>query len=420
MNEDAKTTEVATDTLKSKWVIVVLLLVTPLVTMLPYLAMAVLMNDIMETLNIGLSLAGLSMTVMLAISGLCMFIGSNVQGKIGVKSTILIAMWLLFLGAAVCFIAPNFAVFFIGRIITGVGFGLFSISLMPYLSAWFKGNQRTFMVTISMIMSSVASIISLSVANPIAELAGTWQAVFGAYAVFIALIALLWTLFGKSNKELDAVKNPKAGTGTPKQKSALREAFGIKQFRNLMICSLFVMSAFTALTAFMPTYLQNERGFSLGFSVMAANVQNVTFIVGAILGGIIMARTGKRKRIFQAGIIAVALGGLLFSFASAQAVIMFAVSLIGMGFMLRVTAQTTLTMETLAPPNPVVLGGAMAIIGGVGQLASLIVAPAFGLLSGVIGMAGAFQVFFSLAVISIIVSFMVRETGPGAIATKTE
>jgi len=340
-----------------------------------------------------------------------MFIGSNVQGKIGVRKTIFIAMWLMFLGAAICFSAGNFAIFFVGRIISGVGFGLTMVSVMPYLSTWFKGNQRTYMITANLIANSLASIVALSIANPLSELLGSWQAVFGIYAVFTAVIALLWMLFGKSNAELEEANKPSIDKDTAKQSSSLGKAFGVKQFRILTICGIFIMCAITALTTFMPTFLQNEREFSIGFSVMAANVLNATFIIGALTGGVLVTRMGKRKVIFQAGIIIMMLGGLLFAFGSTQTLTMVSVVLIGIGFMMRMPAQTTITMETLDPPNPAILGGAMAMISGFGQITSLGVSPAFAVLTDGLGMSGAMQVFIGTLAISVIFSFMVRETG---------
>jgi len=406
-----KTTKTESINPKLKIVIGALILITPLATMLPYLAMAVLMNDIMASLDIGFALAGLSMTVMLAISGLCMFLGSNIQGKIGIRKTIFISVWLMFLGSAVCFIADNFAIFFLGRIVSGIGFGLMSVSVMPYMSTWFKGNQRTYMITANLIANSLASIVALSIANPISEIFNSWQIVFGIYAAFIAIVALLWMLFGRSNTELEEASKPNPNIVTEKQSSSLRKAFGVKQFRMLTICGIFIMCAITALTTFMPTFLQNERGFTVGFSVMAANVLNATFIVGALAGGFIVAKSGKRKIIFQLGIIIMTLGGLLFAFGGTQVLTIISVTLIGIGFMLRMPAQTTITMETLSPPNPVILGGAMAMISGFGQMISLVVAPAFSMLTDGIGMSGAMQVFFGLLAISVVVSFMVRETG---------
>ncbi|MCL1884070.1 MAG: MFS transporter [Defluviitaleaceae bacterium] len=387
-----------------------IILILPLATTLPYLAVAILMNDIMASLEIGYSLAGLSMTVMLFISGICMFAGSKVQGKIGIINTIVLAIWMTFLGSAICFIANNFIVFFIGRIISGIGFGLISVSLIPYISAWFKGNMRTYMITANLITNSIASIISLSIANPLKMLIGTWQGVFGVYSIFIVGVALLWMFFGKSNEELENAKKL-YNTEKSNQESPLRKALKIKQYRLLMISGIFIMSAITAVTTFMPTFLINEKGFSLNFSVMAANINNATFILGALAGGVLLARSGKRKIIFQIGIICMMIGGLLLAYTGTYALVVIAVSMVGFGFMLRIPAQTTIMMETIEPLDPIILGGATAMISGTGQIISLAVPPLFSILSSTIGMSGAMQMFFWLLIISVIASFMISETG---------
>ena len=390
-------------------IIAALILVLPLSTVLPYLAMAILMSDIMESLNIGYSLAGLSMTIMLAISGLCMFLGSPVQSRIGIKNTILLAVWTAFLGSAVCFIASSFVVFFAGRIISGIGFGLATVSLMPYLSAWFTGNKRTAMITANLLANSIASIIAISLASPLRNLTGSWQYVFGVYAVFIAGIALLWTFFGKSNDELD-VERLKADMPA-KNASPLIKAFKIRQYQVLMVCSIFIMSVISVTTAFLPNFLENERGFSLAFAVMATNVVNITFIFGALLGGAVVGRTGRRKSVYQLGIFILMLGGLLVGFTGVQALIIVGAALIGLGFMFQRPAQTTMMMETVEPLDPILLGGAMAMVSGTGQMVSLVIPPIFSFLTDSIGMAGAMQSFFIVLIIPMILSFMLVETG---------
>ncbi len=44
----------------------------------------------METFGVNLSLAGLSVTIQLGATGLCMFIGSFIQDKLGVISCLLL------------------------------------------------------------------------------------------------------------------------------------------------------------------------------------------------------------------------------------------------------------------------------------------------------------------------------------------
>jgi len=396
---------------KHKIAIATLILITPLTTVLPYLAVSVLMNDIMESLDIGFTLAGLSMTIMLAISGTCMFLGTGIQGKIGIKNTIILAVWLISIGSGINFISWDFATFFLGRMLSGIGFGLIYISTLPLLSMWFTGNQRTAMITANLVANSLASVIALSIANPLMRFVGSWNGVFGIYALFIAAIACLWMIYGNSNTEPKNVTSLNDDYTFRKNKSVIRKAFGIKQFRVIMLCSVFIMIAITAFTAFLPTFLQYARSFTVAHSVVAVNVLNVTFVIGALTGGYLVGKTGKRKMIFQLGILIMLLGGAMFVFTSTALFALVSVALIGIGFMLRIPAQTTITMETLSPPDPIVLGGAIALISGIGQISSLVVAPIFATLTERFGMVIAMQVLSAVLIISAILSFAVDETG---------
>ena len=75
-------------------------------------------------------------------------------------------------------------------------------------------------------------------------------------------------------------------------------------------------------------------------------------------------------------------------------------------------AQTTIMIETIEPPDPIILGGATALVSGTGQIASLAVPPLFSLLSAQMGMAGAMRIFFMALMVAIILGCMIREAKP--------
>jgi len=397
---------------RRKVAIATLILITPFTTLMPYMAVSVLMNEIMESLDVGLALAGFSMTVMLVISGICMFLGSGIQVRIGIKNTIILAIWLISIGNGISFVAWDFIVFFMGRLVSGIGFGLVYVSMLPFLSIWFTDKPRTVMITANLLANSLASVLGVSIANPLMELTGSWYGVFGIYSLFVAAIAASWMVFGRSNPNLESTNNLSDNNRLKKDKSIIRKAFEVRQFRIIMLCSIFIMLAMTAFTAFLPVFLQNARGFTVGLSVVSTNVLNVTFVVGTLIGGYLVARTGRRKVIFQTGILIMTLGGAIFVFATTAIPVMISVALIGTGFMVRMPAQTTITMETLSPPDPIVLGGALALISGFAQIASLVVAPSFAALTERFDMVIAMQALSSVLIISVVLSFAVKETSP--------
>lgn len=94
-----------------RFVMAIMILIVPFCTMVPYVAPAVFMADIMETFGVDMSLAGLSMTIQLGATGICMFIGSFIQDRLGIRKSIILSIWAMALGNAIGFLAPNIGIF---------------------------------------------------------------------------------------------------------------------------------------------------------------------------------------------------------------------------------------------------------------------------------------------------------------------
>jgi predicted MFS family arabinose efflux permease len=156
-----------------RWVMAFLLLITTFCQMIPYMAPAVIMQEIMADLGVGYGLAGMTIMIMLVMSGICMFAGSAILDKLGTRNTFVLAVWLLCAGNALSFAAGNIGVLLTGRAIVGVGFGICSVCASPFLSTWFDGKKRTYMITANLIANSAAVSISFSLSRPLMVLAGS-------------------------------------------------------------------------------------------------------------------------------------------------------------------------------------------------------------------------------------------------------
>lgn len=115
-----------------------LILIVPFCTMVPYVAPAVFMGDIMAQFGVDMSLAGLSMTIQLGATGICMFIGSVIQDKLGIRKSVILSIWSMVLGNLVAALAPNIGLFLFARFISGFGQGLYTVSMTPCISTWLR------------------------------------------------------------------------------------------------------------------------------------------------------------------------------------------------------------------------------------------------------------------------------------------
>ena len=213
-----------------------LILIVPFCTMVPYVAPAVFMGDIMTQYGVNLSLAGLSMTIQLAATGICMFIGSMIQDRLGIRKSVILSIWAMVLGNAMASLSPSIWVFLVARTISGFGQGLYTVSMTPCISTWFADKERTYMLTFNTAANSIFLAVSYSIGRPLCNAFGSWQAVFGFYTAIIALIALLWTFLARDSAEALAAAQQRAKMTTGgKQQSSLRRAAKEIQYWKLLL-----------------------------------------------------------------------------------------------------------------------------------------------------------------------------------------
>jgi predicted MFS family arabinose efflux permease len=398
-------------------VIAVLLLLLPFCQMIPYMAPAVIMPEIMTDLDVGYGLAGMTIMIMLVISGICVFVGSAVQDRIGTRSTFILAVWLLCTGNILSFLSPNIGILLVSRAIAGAGSGIYSSCISPFLSTWFEGKERTFMITANLITSSIGLAVSYSIAGPVIKLVGSWRAVFGVYGAGIFVVALLWTFFGKANPVTEAAleeQRKRAKQGAIKQQSSIIRAFKEKQFVLVMIIGIFATIVNAAVSSFLPTYLTTNRGFELTLATTIAGIMSIAGIIGALLGGFLSAQTGRRKPIMIISLVIYAAAVCMLSLFNSPAALITASSLVSIGFYLIYPSQSSLIIETPQPFDPTILGAAFAMTSGVGQIASLAASPLFSALSSALGMPAAFRVFAASLLVSLVICLCLRETGTRA------
>lgn len=400
-----------------RWVMAVLILIVPFCTMVPYVAPAVFMTDIMETYNIGLGLAGLSMTIQLGATGLCMFIGSFIQDRLGVRKSIILSIWSMVLGNVFAWLAPNIGLFLAARFVAGFGQGLYMVSMSPCISVWFADKELTYMLTFNSAVNSVFLAISYSISRPLCNLLGSWQRALGFYAVIIAVIAVIWTFFSKeSPEEATAIQAQKkmAAASNKKQQSSLVRAAKEIQFWKIMVFAGTFAIANTSISSFLPTYLIQERGIDATVATTISSLNSLFGIAGSLLGGFVCAQTGRRKPIMIGSIALYIISGFCLTlFASGGVIIVLALAA-GMLYFFPITAQSNMMIETKQPFDPTILGGAVCITTGIGQLLCMVVSFLFSAVASVSNMTVAYRVFFALCILGLVAALLMKETGPKA------
>ncbi len=393
-------------------VIAVLIFLAPFATMVPYISPSVFMLDIMESFEVDYTLAGLSMTIQLASTGICFFIGSYFQDRLGIRNTIVLSFWAMAVGNLMVFFAANIYVFLLIRLAAGFGQGLYTVCMASYISTWFEGKENSYVITLNGASNGLFIALAYSVGRPLCSVFGSWKNVLGFYAVLIAVLAVVWTLFGKESPEgLDAWKQSREAARTRGAKSSVRMAAKEKEYWKILVfCGTF-MVANTAIATFLPTYLTEVRMMEPTVATLVSSLNSILGIVGSVLGGIISAQMWRRKPVLIGSIALYILCGFGITLVDSSTVLTVLCLLAGALYYLPLTAQAALTIETKKPFNPAIVTGAMAITNGFGQLLTIVVSPLFSSVTAHAGMTAAYRIFFGLCIAGLAAAVLMKETG---------
>lgn len=395
-----------------RYVMMVLLLLVPLCTMVPYVAPAVFMGQIMQTFQVDMSMAGLTMTIQLGATGLCMFIGSMIQDRLGSQKTMILSIWAMAVGNAIAGFAGGIGVFLAARFLAGFGQGLYSTASNVFFSTWYDGKERTFILTANNIVNSIFLAIAYSIGLPLCNWFGGWQKVFVLYAAVIAAIAVIWTLFGKASPEAVAAEQARTQPQADKAgQSALVRAMKEPEYWKLAIFVSIVMMANTSIATYLPTYLTTERGMDASVATTVSSLNSLLGMAGSLLGGVLCAQLWRRKPILLVSGIAYILVGLgITTFSAAPLVMVLALSA-GALYFVPTTAQSTMMIEAKKPFDPTILGGAASIIFGFGQLLCVAVSFIFSAIASASSMTIAYRVLFAACILGIVSVVSMKETG---------
>lgn len=401
-----------------RFLVGLLVLLLPFVQFMPYIAPAVLMPDMVASYNIGYGLAGLTITIVLAAFGVCMFFGSAISDRLGARQTIVLGVWLMLLGNVICWLSPNIALFMTGRILAAAGQGIALTNNAPYYTTWFDTKERTYLITINGCMSPIAIGLSLALSVSIKNaMGGSWNSVFLVYSIGILVVALLWTFLSKPNPDFVPPQMPaSAKTQAPpaKQQSALVRALKVKQYWMILVIAAIVSFSQTVVVTYLFTYLSEARHLEMGVASTLSSVNSFVGVFGSLLGGTLIAQTGRRKPFINICIGIFVVSGLTLTMVSATPLIVAGVIVLGMSFYMMQPAQSNLIIESPEPFDPTILSGAFAMIVGTAQIGNLLVSPFFSAVTASVGMDMTFRITFFIAIIPMVLSFFLRETGKHA------
>ena len=254
--------------------------------------------QVKATFDVGNAGAGLAVSVLWAAYAVMQAPGGVLIDRVGERA--LLAGSLALAGGAVVVVglAPTYLVFVAGCGLFGLTTGLYGPARGTTISRSFPRNDST-AIGVTLAAGSVGSAVLPFVAGSLVGRVG-WRLLLGALlAPFVAVAGLAWAAVPARQADGDA--------SPPDARSLARDVFGavrmpaVSRSVAAVTCLLF---AYQGLTAFLPTYLVEVKGFDQS---TAAGLFALLFVAGAgsqLLAGGVADRIGERSVLVVTAVVA--------------------------------------------------------------------------------------------------------------------
>jgi nitrate/nitrite transporter NarK len=287
------------------WVVLFVVFLASVAAPLNQFKVPPLMPVLMETFRLNLSQAGMLMSVF-AFTGLVLALPAGIiLQKLGPKVAGLIAVGCLVIGSVWGALSNDASWLLASRVLEGVGMGLIAVVGPASIALWFPREKQGTPMGIWATWVPVGSVVMYNLAPILGTTAG-WQAVWWVGAAFALLAFSLYWLLMRLPSSLAGNKRPVPGGTIDPTPPELGEALANRNIWLLALqfgCFNLVLIAFAT---FFPTFLAEERGFSLAQAGFIASLSTLVILGSAPLAGWLSDRIGSRRWVFAVPFLLIA------------------------------------------------------------------------------------------------------------------
>jgi len=272
-----------------------------------------------------------------------------------------VAVWSLFtlmtgaLGAV-------YSMILLSRLALGLSQGILFPSASKLTQAWFPPSCRGRMNALHLSSGFASNIIAALLLIPLI-MATSWEFMFYIVAIAGFLLLLpIWRIVrdspsGEERRERASLRKVFAGT-----KESIREAFKVPGILRLTFAFWSVNTVWWGLALWLPTYLEEARGFLIEDLVWAASLPYFGGLIGMYVGSWLSDRFGRRAVLTSLFSIFCAVMVLLLSFTHGQVQIVLGLGVLW--FFLGIAPVNSFTLlQGLAPGR--LMGSATGIMNGI-------------------------------------------------------
>jgi cyanate permease len=366
-----------------------------------------------QELQVSFTKAALLAGIIAMLVGISALVSGAVSGRIGTKVTICLGITIMALGGIISGLVPKYSVVFAGRVLFGVGAGLFFPMMGAFIFQWFSDKELVVVNSINFSGATAGIAIAMLITTPVLEFFG-WRMTLILYGAICGVIALLyWPLLKERSIAVSSVAQDTSQVG----KSEMTASDVLKMKETWLLSFIFiapVMASF-AMATFLPALYVKERGMTMA---AASSLTSITYFVGvpaAIIGGLWGAQLGLRKPILILNGIIMGIGCLGSVLLSGATPMLVSLILMGIGLLFYTGTFFTIPME-LEGITPKAIGLMIGIITFMGFEAGFLMPVFIGWIENITGSLKTGLVTVSIIgfLLMTILPVFLKETGPKA------
>jgi predicted MFS family arabinose efflux permease len=343
------------------WVILAVVYFASVVAPFNQFKIPPVMPVLMQSFQIDLTQAGLLMSI-IAMLGLVLALPTGIiLQRLGTKTTLLIALALMALGAGFGALSSSFAILLGSRVVEGLGMGLMGVAAPATIAKWFPPERQGTPMGIWATWVPIGSVAIYNLAPAMTAALGL-PSIWWMGAGFAVLMMVLcgWLIIRAPDQS--------QARGQPGVAPDLRKALANRDIWLLALEFACINFAMVALGTYYPTFLSEVRGYSLGQAGFLSSLASLVVLASAPAAGLLSDRIRSRRLILSLPFLAMAVW-LIFPFQvtgwQITAIMIFQGLLLGA----IPTATFATAPEIMRKPEWAGLGLAVVLIGqNLGQL----------------------------------------------------
>jgi cyanate permease len=394
---------------RSKWTIEAALLLVQFGMGLSFLAVAPLFPLIIEDYGISRASASLVVGATSLVVALALVPASALPARLGTRGAVLVG-GVLMSAMALSPLALVFPAMLAIRLLFALGGAVLLSALPAVIVRWFEPRELALVNGLGIIAQTLGVAASMSFGARVAGFIG-WQGTLGAFGAVTCVATAGWFIVSAGT--------PRDGGGAASLSLGDMRAVAFDRITVLLGLGFAgALGANISLASWLPTFYQEQFGFSLERAGAIASILTLFGMVGSLLGSVLPLRIPRRRPfLIGAGLVLPVAAFGCFT-TSSSIVLLPSLALFGVSTAIFIPVMLTIPMEVAR------IGGArsavaVAVILGAGNLSGFVLPLAIGALrdgtgSFTLGLGVAAVLALALAGAGV----LVPETGPGSVRSE--